>query len=181
MQEIPELETERLRLRGFNLADKYDIRKLAGEKEIAATTLSIPHPYTLEDAENWLQTKVDNFENDKEIAWAICKKETNGLIGAIGMRLEADNDSAELGFWIGKPFWGNGFVTEAGNRVLDYAFQEMELNRVEANHMVGNDASGRVLEKLGMQYEGLHRQLIKKWGEFKDVKRFAILKSDLQS
>lgn len=181
MATIPELETERLLLRGFNLADKYDIRKLAGEKEIAATTLSIPHPYTLEDAENWLQAKVDNFESDKEIAWAICKKETKRLIGAIGMRLEADNDSAELGFWIGKPFWGNGFATEAGNRVLDYAFQEMELNRVEANHMAGNDASGHVLEKLGMQYEGLHRQLIKKWGEFRDVKRFAILKSDRQS
>lgn len=160
--------------------DKHEVQELAGDKEIAATTLSIPHPYTLEDAEHWLQTKIDNYENDKEIAWAISNRDTESLLGAIGLNLDRDNESAELGFWIGKPFWGNGFVTEAARRVIEYAFSEMKLNRVEAYHMVGNDASGRVMEKLGMQYEGLHRELIKKWGDFKDVKRFAILKSDIK-
>lgn len=178
MPEIPTLKTERLLLRSFQMADKLEVQELASVKEIAATTLSIPHPYSLEDAEHWLQTKIDNFENDKEIAWAICNRNTESLLGAIGLGLDLDNEAAELGFWIGKPFWGKGYVTEAARKILEYAFSDMNLNRVEANHMVGNDASGRVLEKLGMQYEGMHRQLIKKWGEFKDVKRFAILKSD---
>lgn len=109
----------------------------------------------------------------------MCLKESRNLIGAIGMRLEHKHDSAELGFWVGKPYWCNGFVTEAGKKVIQHGFNNLGLYRIEANHMVGNKASGRVLEKLGMNYEGLHRGKIKKWDEFKDVKSFALLISDL--
>lgn len=178
MKKVPELITDRLLLRGFKLTDRDDVLRLAGEREIAAKTLSIPHPLNPVDAEKWLKDKQKNFKKKNEIAWAICNRSAGDLLGAIGLFLNSDNDSAELGFWMGKPFWGRGYTTEAGRQVLVYAFEEMGLNRVEAHHMTGNDASGRVLVNLGMKYEGLHRQRIKKWDEYKDVKCFAILRSD---
>ncbi|MDX1587207.1 MAG: GNAT family N-acetyltransferase, partial [Balneolaceae bacterium] len=128
--------------------------------------------------ERWIKEKQDNFKNRDEITWAICSRTGGHLMGAVGLSLSSRNDSAELGYWMGKPYWGRGFTTEASREVLEYAFGELKLNRVEAHHMSGNDASGRVLEKLGLQYEGLHRQRIKKWDEYKDVKCFAILRSD---
>lgn len=179
MNKFPELNTERLLLRQFQMSDKDVIQDLCSEKDIAATTLSIPHPFRLEDAENWLKNKEDDYREGEEIAWAICLKKTGILIGAIGMRLEHKHDSAELGFWVGKPYWGNGYVTEAGKKVLQYSFNNLALHRLEAHHMVGNDTSGRVLEKLGMKYEGLHRGKIKKWNDFKDIKSYALLVSDL--
>ncbi len=178
MDKFPELNTERLLLRSFSLADKHDVLELAGAREIAAKTLSIPHPLKPEDAENWLKDKRNNFRKNHEIAWAICDRPAGHLLGAVGLRMNDKNDSAELGFWMGKPFWGNGYVTEASQEVIHFGFEVLKLNRIEAHHMVGNKASGRVLEKLGMQYEGLHRQRIKKWDEFKDVKCYAILRSD---
>jgi len=178
MKNFPELHTGRLLLRGFSLADKEEVLQLAGAREIAAKTLSIPHPLKPEDAEQWIRDKQDNFKQMKEIAWAICNRSDGLLLGAVGMSLNKKNDSGELGFWMGKPYWGNGYTTEAAGEVLDYTFGKLKLNRVEAHHMTGNKASGRVLEKLGMQYEGLHRQRIKKWDEYKDVKCFAVLRSD---
>lgn len=179
MNKFPELSTERLLLRQFQMSDKGVIRKLCDVKDIAATTLSIPHPFRLEDAEKWLKNKEVDYNKGKEVAWAICLKKSGNLIGAIGMRLESKHESAELGFWVGKPYWGHGYVTEAGKKVLQYSFNNLGLHRIEAHHMVGNDASGRVLEKLGLKYEGLHRGKIKKWDEFKDIKSFAVLRSDL--
>lgn len=178
MKNFPELVTERLLLRSFKLTDREEVLTLAGDREIAAKTLSIPHPLKAEDADQWLKDKQDNFNEQSEIAWAICDRSAGHLLGAVGLRLNLKNDSAELGFWMGKPYWSRGYTTEAGREVLAYAFDELALNRVEAHHMTGNGASGRVLEKLGMKYEGLHRQRIKKWEEYKDVKCFAILKSD---
>lgn len=179
MNKFPELSTERLLLRQFQMSDKDVIQKLCSDKEIAATTLSIPHPFRLADAEEWLKNKKEDYREAKEIAWAICLKKSSHLIGAIGMRLEPKHDSAELGFWVGKSYWGNGYVTEAGKEVVQYSFNNLGLHRLEAHHMVGNEASGRVLEKLGMKYEGLHRGKIKKWKKFRDIKSFALLKSDL--
>lgn len=179
MNKFPELNTERLLLRQFRMSDKDVIQKLCSDRDIAATTLSIPHPFTLEDAEKWLKNKEEDYREGKEIAWAICLKNSEKLIGAVGMRLESKHESAELGFWVGKPYWEQGYVTEAAGKVLNFGFHKLGLHRLEAHHIVGNKASGRVLEKLGMKYEGLHRGRIKKWNEFKDVKSFAILKSDI--
>jgi len=178
MKSIPELETERLLLRGFQTSDKHVLQELCNDREIASKTLSIPHPFNMEDAEAWIQKKIDNFENDEEIAWAICHLKKGSLMGAVGLKKDLYNDSAEIGFWMGEPYRGKGYVTEAAKGVLDFAFYKMDLNRVEAKHMVGNEASEKVLHKVGMQYEGLHRQQVKKWDEFKDIKSYAVIRAD---
>lgn len=178
MNKFPELCTERLLLRDFRKSDKTALKELCGHRDIAATTLSIPHPFTLQDAEDWLEKKERDFEEGNEIAWAVCIKNTGELSGGVGLRLEPKHDSAELGYWIGKSYWGRGYATEASREVLAFAFEKLGLNRVEAHHMTGNEASGRVLNKLGMKYEGMHRHRFKKWDEYKDVKCLAILRSD---
>ena len=97
------------------------------------------------------------------------------------MEIDQANNLAELGYWIGVPFWGQGYCTEAGLAVLEYGFVERKLNRIQAMHFTRNPASGRVLEKIGMKCEGLRKQVIKKWGEYVDLAYYATLREQYPS
>ncbi len=172
----PELRTERLLLRAFRREDIPDIVRLAGAHEVAATTLRIPHPYTEADAEHFLEM----IETDRNfgLAFAITLRTTGELCGAVGLHPDAVHPRAELGYWIGVPYWGRGHATEAARAVLSYGFQTLKLHRIWAYHFKGNAASGRVLQKLGMTYEGCSRQHVEKWGRFIDLENYAILASE---
>ena len=166
------LKTERLILRSLTVADAPDIKRLAGERAVALNTLNIPHPYPDGAAEAWIA----KHETTPEMAFAI--EHQGQFIGAIGLVLERDHDRAELGYWIGVPFWGKGFATEAGRAMVRFAFDEKALHRVTAQVFSRNEASARVLEKIGMKCEGKLRQHFKKWGEFVDVDYYAIVRGD---
>ena len=97
------------------------------------------------------------------------------------MALDQQHARAEMGYWIGKPYWNNGYCTEAAEAVLRYGFTELGLNRIYAHHFGRNPASGRVMEKIGMVYEGCLRQHVQRWGVFEDLKIYAILKSEYES
>jgi RimJ/RimL family protein N-acetyltransferase len=169
-------------LRPFTLGDAPELQRLVGEREIADTTLNIPHPYTDGMAEAWIGTHHSAFESRETITLAIEARDTGRLVGAMGMRLHLANESAEIGYWIGRVYWGRGYCTEAGRAMLDYAFGELGLNRVHAAHLSRNPASGRVMTKLGMMHEGRQRQHVKKWGVFEDIEKYGILRSEyLQS
>ncbi len=174
------LQTERLRLRPFSLDDALNVQKLAGDKNIAQTTLLIPHPYKDGDAEIWINTHKPMLGKGKSVTYAIVVKNTDDLIGAIGLTLSQEYDHAEMGYWIGAPFWGKGYCTEAARGILKYGFEELKLNRIFAHHMTNNPASGKVMEKIGMLYEGCCRQHVKRWGEYHDIKLYGILKSDYE-
>jgi RimJ/RimL family protein N-acetyltransferase len=88
---------------------------------------------------------------------------------------------AELGFWVGKPFWRLGYASEAASAVVQFGFESLGLNRIYAFHMARNPASGKVLEKLGMQREGILRQRVRKWERFEDVVAYAVLRGDVVS
>jgi len=173
------LETERLVPRPLTPDDAAAVAKVAGSREIADTTTTIPHPYSEEQARAWIAARTSQSSTGKEIVFAVVTREDAQLIGAVGLReIDAEHSQAEMGFWIGVPSWGRGYATEAARRVVRYAFEELKLNRVYAHHMVRNPASGRVLEKLGMKREGLLRQRVRKWGVFEDVVLLAILHDD---
>ena len=87
---------------------------------------------------------------------------------------------AELGYWVGKPYWGKGFCTEAAQAVLAYAFNELALIRVYARYLARNPASGRVMQKLHMQYEGTLRQHTKKWEQYEDYVFYGLLENEWQ-
>ena len=93
--------------------------------------------------------------------------------------IEQQHSRAEMGYWIAIKFWNRGFATEAARAVLDYSFSDLDLQRIFAHHFKRNPASGKVLEKIGMQKEGVLRSHIKKWGKFEDLVVYGILRSDL--
>lgn len=177
----PTLYTERLMLRPFALADAPDVQRLAGDRDIAAMTLLIPHPYKEGLAETWIRSHPEAFKTGKGVNFAIVLRDRDRLCGAIGLGIDIANINAELGYWIGKPFWGRGYCTEAARTAIRYGFAVLKLNRIHATHFAKNPASGRVMQKIGMHYEGYRRQHIWKWGQFEDVEQYGILKTDWQS
>lgn len=174
----PILKTKRLLLRTFKPSDARDVRRLAGDRLIADTTLSIPHPYTDVMAEKWIGKHRPQFKSRQAAVFAIVLRESRELVGAIGLGLQAAHQRAELGFWIGRPYWNKGYCAEAGQAVLAYGFTTFELNRICGNHFSRNPASGRVMQKLGMIHEGRARQHVRKWNQFEDVEWYGILKAD---
>ncbi len=178
MKQQPTLKSSRLILRPFETADAREVQRLAGDRSIADTTLEIPYPYEDGMAEKWISTHREKFEAGEMVNFAITLLETKRLIGAMGLVIVPRFERAELGYWIGKPYWGNGYCTEAGLAVLEYGFAVLNLNRIHAHHFKRNPASGRVLQKLGMVHEGYARQHIKKWDKFEDIVLYGTLKSE---
>ena len=176
MIEQPTLATERLVLRPFKLADADDVQRLDGAEEIADTTLNIPHPYADGLAEAWIESHAHAFR-ERERA-ALANTDSGVLVGAISLRLDLWHARAELGYWIGLPFWGRGYATEAAVAMVGYGFKELVLNRIFAHHLARNPAWGRVLEKAGFAHEGLHRGHVLKNGRFEDLHSFAVLRAD---
>ena len=106
-------------------------------------------------------------------------REGERLCGGIGLQANPEHNHAELGYWIGVPYWGNGYATEAAKAVVRHGFQHAGLNRIFASHFKHNVASGNVLRKVGMKYEGCMRQHIFKLGEFVDLELYAILRYEM--
>jgi len=175
MKQRPTIRTERLVLRPFVPEDAPAVFRLAGDREIALNTATIPHPYLEEMAEKWIATHQDDYDANKSLTLAI---DAGELVGTIGLVFTPDEDRAEIGYWIGVPFWRRGYASEAARGVIAWAFEELGLNRVHAGFFIRNPASGRVMEKIGMTYEGTLRQHHKKWGEYVDVSVYGILRAD---
>lgn len=176
MRRIPTIQTDRLTLRPFTLADAPEVQRLAGDRAIADTTFSIPHPYEDGMAEAWISSHPETFNNNQGVTFAIARNSNNVVVGAISLMHMVKGHQAELGYWIGTPYWNNGYCTEAGRAVIEYAFTELGLIRVHAAHITRNPASGRVMQKLGLQHEGCRYQHIRKRDRFEDVELYGILK-----
>lgn len=173
----PTLETRRLVLRPFGIADAPDVHRLAGDRRIADTTLNIPHPYEESMAEQWIASQGPAYEAGRLVNFAITVRAGRSLIGSIGLSRMAGRE-AELGYWVGVPWWNRGYCTEAARAVVDYGFGELGLERIHAHRLLRNPASGRVLEKAGLRREGLARQAFRKDGREEDIVLYGILRTD---
>lgn len=169
MENYPILSTIRLILRQFRPEEAMVVRSLAGSYEIAHGCLTVPHPYGIEIAQAWIASHEEWFREKTQVVFAITRKEDGWIIGAAGLMNELDHNRAEIGYWIGLPFWGHGYATEAAEAVLKYAFEGLKVHRVTASYFRRNPASGRVIEKIGMQREGVLRNHILKEGIYEDV------------
>ncbi len=177
MPSFPILSTERLLLRQFLPTDAPRIRELAGAEAVAAGTL-LPHPYTDGTAEEWIADQQKNFESGTAVHFAVALAPDSTLIGSIGLEIAREHRQARLSYWLGVDCWGQGFATEAVQAVLAYGFERLDLNRVYAPHFSGNDASGRVLRKVGMIYEGRMREHYLRFGRFVDLELYGMLKQE---
>ena len=170
------LVTARLLLRRYVPSDVPDLVRLAGAPEVAATTLRIPHPYTEQDAIDFISKY--QAESGPESRFAITLRADGQLCGGVGLRLDPAHQHAELGYWLGVPFWGCGYATEAARAMLDYGFDVLNLHRIYATYFAHNVASGGVLRKIGMRYEGCLRGHTCKWDTFHDLECYGLLKTD---
>jgi RimJ/RimL family protein N-acetyltransferase len=178
MLDQPILHTDRLVLRPFLPSDAARVRELAGAFEVADTTAHIPHPYEPGMAEAWIARHPMMLADGSELVYAITLRDDGALIGAIGLMLDGHDRMAELGYWVGVPFWGRGYCTEAATAVMRLGFEELALHRIRAVHMSRNPASGRVMQKIGMQHEGRQREAMLKWEVFEDLEIYAALRGD---
>lgn len=151
MKTQPIIETERLILKPFIIDDAEGVQELAGNYNVAKPTTNIPHPYKDGMAEEWIMTHSPAWEEKSSITYAIFSKISNSLIGAIGL-VGVKGTKGGMGYWIGEPYWNQGYCTEAAKAFLDFCFNTMKLKIVEAEHLVSNPASGKVMEKAGMVY-----------------------------
>ncbi len=174
------LETERLWLRLPALTDAEMIQTLVGDRRIAETTLNIPYPYPDDMALHWVNAVHGALATGRGVSFVLVGKSDHALMGAISFRENTVLSQAEMGYWIGVPYWGQGYMTEAARRVIQYIFEERNMNRVYATHFTSNPASGRVMLKAGMRYEGTQREHVMKWGEPLDLACYGILRRDYE-
>jgi RimJ/RimL family protein N-acetyltransferase len=146
------LATARLILRAPDMADAPAIVPLADNMRIAQQTRRMPHPYAQRDAEAWI-AMVRTADPARESGFLITRKEDGAILGAAGY-VAMDDTDIEVGYWVGEPFWGNGYATEAAEAVIDHAFRTGTFSRIFGRIRVANAASRRVLEKCGFQYAG---------------------------
>jgi RimJ/RimL family protein N-acetyltransferase len=173
------LHSERLTLRPLALADAPIVERLAGDRDIASTTRLIPHPYPPGMAEQWIGTLPKLYQQAEAINWGITL-DGGPILGTIRLVLNSADNHAEIGYWVGKPFWNNGYCTEAARAVVAYGFDTLGLERIFANYMARNPASGRVLAKLGMQQEGYLRRHRRKFGRYEDLIVCGVTKAEWQ-
>lgn len=166
--------TERLVLRPFTLADARQVKALAGERQIYETTLFVPYPYEDGMAESWISTHQAGFYEGRGVVFAICLA-SGALMGAIALNKAGLFNSAELGYWIGVAYWNRGYCTEAAKAVLEYGFNVLRYHKISARHFVGNNSSGRVMEKIGMRREGLLQDDVMKDGKYISVELYGIV------
>lgn len=142
--EVP-LRTTRLVLRRVTPSDAPRMTALVSEWDVVRTTARIPHPYVIEDAHAHIARCSDKFARAIEL---------NGdFVGMIGFDIRQDCD-LEIGYWIGKPYWGHGYITESAHAMIEQAFDVEQANIIHAGYFTDNPASGRVLEKLGFEHTG---------------------------
>lgn len=172
------LETERLILRPPELDEATRIQELADDPDVAGMVSPMPFPYTLESAESWIRSVHAEIDAGEAYPFVIVRKTDNLLIGAVEVGNEVRHQRGEMGYWLGKAYWGAGYASEAARRVVQFGFEVVGLNRIFATHYAHNPASGRVMQKIGMSYEGTMRGHIVKWDKSVDLLIYAILRSE---
>lgn len=175
MQEINTeiIRTKRLLLRPFNLKDAKDVQRLANDKAISDGTHYLPYPYTLEIAKNWITSHRAACARGEQVVFAITLKRTRALVGAVGLFL---NDETELGYWIGRPYWGRGYATEAAQAMIEYAFNVVGVPSIFSDCFQWNKPSIKVIQKVGMAYRKTFDKYIEKRHRYEPVDQYEIKK-----
>jgi ribosomal-protein-alanine N-acetyltransferase len=175
---LPYLETERLKFRKLTMRDAGDIFEYASVPEVTLYVSWTPHR-TLADTKSFLKHVLFQYEKGIPASWGIVLKENDKLIGTGGyLWWSTEHSKAEVGYVISDKYWNKGYMTEALKKILQFGFETMNLERIEARCFIKNSASERVMQKCGMKLEGILRSSLYIKGEFTDFKLYSILKSE---
>lgn len=175
MNPFPTLHTERLSLIEIQQGHLSDIFKLFGDEEVTQFYNLLPLKEKQEGQKllDWFQSR---YQESLGIRWGIALKGKSNIIGTVGFNNYTKNHRANLGYDLQKEYWNNGYITEALKAIIDFGFNNLEINRIEAEVMQGNIASEKVLEKLGFKNEGILRQWMYWNGNHYDMTMFSLLK-----
>lgn len=173
------METSRLILRPFGMEDAQAMYDNWAKDPEVTKYLSWPCYQSIEDAHKILNVWLEGYQKPDFYQWAIELKELGQPIGSISVVNSDDRvEMAEIGYCIGKRWWGQGIMTEALNAVMDYLFDAVGMHRIEAGHDPNNPASGAVIRKCGMKYEGTLRRRIRSNQGITDVAWYSLLKEE---
>lgn len=175
----PHITTARLVLRELTLDDAQAIASQAGDKRVARFLIAVPTPYPVVLARRWIDARLSWWQHARGVTLAITRRESpDALLGTVSLRRFARDGRAELGYWLGVGAWGNGYATEAADALVEHGFSQLQLSRIYAQVLEGNEASCRVLEKLGMTNEGIRRRHIRKGKKLLDVSLYGVLRHE---
>lgn len=177
---LPQLQTERLLLRKITMQDAEDMFAYASDEDVSRYVTWDTHQ-TIEDSKGFIHFIEQQYDNGALAPWAIEDRESDRMIGTVDFVIwKPQHQLAEIGYVLNKDYWGKGLMTEAAGELLRFGFMEMDLVRVQARCFAENIGSGRVMEKIGMTYEGTQRKAAKIKGTHWDLRTFAILKEEYE-
>jgi RimJ/RimL family protein N-acetyltransferase len=160
--------------------DKAAVTEYLSDRDIHLNTLTIPYPYTEADAEIWIRKRLEHTQRVGHVVSFVIRNADDKVIGGVGAdNLDPNSDyKAEIGYWLAKPYWGTGIMTEALGAFIDYAFAKFDLVKLVAHVFELNTGSARVLEKNGFKLEGHLRKHYLKNGEMVDARVYGLLKEE---
>jgi 8-oxo-dGTP diphosphatase len=175
------LKTERLTLRPLRLADAEDMHRLVNDWEVTRTLAEIPYPYPRALADEWIASTLGQMAEGTGYHLAITGKEgrTETLVGLVGLRVDRGTRNARLGYWVGRKFWGHGVATEAAKRLTSWAFANLPLDLIAAEVTEGNEASCKVLQRIGFRKTGRGVRSSLTTGDDHDVHLFEATRDDV--
>ena len=175
---LPTIETERLLLRRMLVGDCYDMYEYAKDPEVTKYLTWSPHP-TVDYTKEYLAHLSHHYRLGDFYDWALILKEENKMIGTCGFtRFHFPHDAAEVGYVINPAYRGRGLAPEALLAVMSFGFEKIGLHRIEAKYIEGNEASRRLMERVGMTFEGYARESMKIKGQFRTIGTCAILREE---
>lgn len=178
---FPQYETERLILRKLTMDDAQDVFDYASNPEVSQYVTWETHRI-IDDTIAFLEMTIAKYEQNINEDWGLVFKANGKLIGTCGfVNWNKQHHSAEIGYVLSQDYWNQGIMTEVVLELIRHGFEKMGLNRIEAHHMIDNNASGRVMQKAGMTLEGVIREKFFAKGNYHNVKLYSILKSDFLS
>jgi len=173
--DLPVIETNRLLLRKLTLSDVDDMYEYASNEDVSKYVVWPTHQ-SKEDSAAFIQYVLSLYDEGKLSPWAIEYKATQKMIGTIDFVMwNVNHKTAEIGYCISKEYWGQGITTEAAKELIKFGFNNMGLVRIQARCHVDNIGSSRVMEKIGMSFEGILRKELFIKGKHWDVKMYSIL------
>ena len=150
--DCPVLLSPRLVLRAPHVEDIDALTHLANNAKIATMVSRMPHPYTNNDANDFVRRAKDGEIG--KCVYAITRMDTGEFMGCCGIETTADESTVEIGYWLGEPYWNEGYATEAAHALIDMAFRTRDISFIDGRCRVTNTASRRVLQKCGFQFQG---------------------------
>jgi len=174
---MPILGTARLVLRPFAVDDAVRVATLSRSRRVAHYLVH-PPPSPAVEARHWIGGHAARWADGRSVTLAVTARRGGAVMGAVNLLINQRHGHAELGYWLGPTYWGRGFATEAAAALVAWAFPALRLERVYAQYLDDNRASGRVLEKIGMLREGVRRHHVKKDGRYLDAHQYGLLRKE---